>query len=91
MTNAGCFFAQNRKSDAKCVVNMRIKIEEDAIGGDIKADCLWLRKNSAAYNGRWVALNHGDLLGSDSSRLNLHRSLEQSGELTGAMFFRISR
>lgn len=66
-----------------------VKVGETATGGTPKDDFLWLQKHFSEYKGQWVALKQGILLGSNKSRLELHRSLQQAGKLAGAMFVRI--
>jgi len=50
------------------------------------ASARWLHENAHAYRGTWVALADGVLLGSDASRIALHRRLEQEGRLASATF-----
>jgi len=56
---------------------------------DPKKDMLWIEKNADNYKGRWVALKNGELIGSHESYIELHRTLKQSGRITGSFFFRI--
>jgi hypothetical protein len=46
----------------------------------------WLRAFGDQYRGLWVALRRGELLGSNTSRVELHRDLEQRGLLDEALF-----
>lgn len=60
-----------------------------AAGSGIEGTYAWLRQHAGEYAGKWVALREGVLLGADVSRVALHRRLEQSGELEGALFARL--
>jgi transcriptional regulator with XRE-family HTH domain len=73
----------------KVLARPEARLEKSATGGKFKEDVLWLQNHFMEHKGKWVALKHGILLGSHKSRLELHRTLKQSGKLTGAMFFRI--
>jgi hypothetical protein len=73
----------------RALTKPRVRLGETATGGNIKDDCSWLQKHSIRYKGQWVALKQGVLLGSHVSRVELHRSLKQSGKLVGATFFLI--
>jgi hypothetical protein len=46
----------------------------------------WLRAFGDQYRGLWVALRRGELLGSDASRVELHRDLARRGLLDEALF-----
>lgn len=63
--------------------------EHDATGGDLGNNTTWLKQHTSEYQGRWVALKQGVLLGSHKSRVELHRHLKNAGKLSGAMFVRI--
>ncbi len=52
-------------------------------------DSAWLENNALKYQGKWVALRKGILIGSDKSYIELYRSLKQSDKLAGIMFVRI--
>lgn len=41
------------------------------------------------FRNHWVALQDGQLLGADPSRLALHRSLKERGQLKDALFVRL--
>jgi hypothetical protein len=55
----------------------------------LREDSIWLENNALKYQGKWVALKKGTLIGSHESRIELHRSLEQSDKLAGVMFVRL--
>lgn len=63
--------------------------EHGATGGDLGNNTAWLKQHTAEYQGCWVALKQGVLLGSDKNRTELHRRLKNAGKLSGAMFVRI--
>jgi hypothetical protein len=56
----------------------------------VAENAAWLRENSEAYHGQWVALDKGVLLGANPDRLELHRELERRGVLADALFFRLT-
>ncbi len=55
----------------------------------LEEDSVWLENNALKYQGKWVALKKGTLIGSHKSRIELHRFLEQSDKLAGVMFVRL--
>lgn len=63
--------------------------EHGATGGDLGINTAWLKQHASEYQGRWVALKQGVLLGSDKNRTELHRRLKSAGKLFGAMFARL--
>lgn len=63
--------------------------EHGATGGDLRNNTAWLKQHTAEYQGYWVALRQGVLLGSDKNRTELHHRLKNAGKLSGAMFVRI--
>ena len=75
----------------KVLEKPKTKIENFASGKSLKLNSDWIKANSRNYTGQWVALKGGNLVGSDVSRINLHKSLKQQGKLTGSVFFRIDR
>ncbi len=60
-----------------------------ASGSSLSSDSLWLKENADRYQGRWVALKQGVMLGSHVSRRELHRRLKCAGALNGASFLRV--
>jgi len=68
-----------------------VKSTKSAGGEDIKKDGIWLQANSGKYRGNWIALKNGVLLGTHESRVELRRSLKETGKLKGAMFFRVEK
>jgi hypothetical protein len=73
----------------RALSNPKAKLDKSAGGENIKKDALWIQDNSDRYKGHWIALKSGILLGAHESRVELRRSLKQSGKLAGTMFFRI--
>jgi len=67
----------------------KAKLEKSSEGKNVKEDALWLRNNSEKYKGKWIALKNGILLGAHDSRVELRRTLKQTGRLSGSLFFRI--
>lgn len=57
--------------------------------GDFDENVRWLRANMDRFRGSWVALANGALLGSNASRLALHRKLEAEEKLTSALFVKV--
>ena len=70
----------------KVLAKPKVKIEGKATGGDLTNDILWLQQNSSNYQGQWIALKQGELLGNNESRLALHHSLKCIGKLAGSTF-----
>ena len=60
-----------------------------ATGSTLSTTTAWLKKHSSEYQGQWVALVDGNLLGAHVSRPQLQQSLQQSGQLQGAVFIRL--
>lgn len=71
----------------KVLAEPMAKPAQDATGGDIKKDLIWLKENSSKYSGKWVAIKNGTLVGSDSSRIILRNKLKVKEQLKGTMFF----
>ena len=69
----------------------KAKSEKVATGIDIKQNSSWILNNSGNFKGKWVALKQGILLGSDKSRIELHRQLTLSGKIKGSTFFKIEK
>jgi hypothetical protein len=65
------------------------RIGKPVTEGDPKKDMLWIEKNADKYKGKWVALKSGELLGSHESLKKLHRTLKESGKITGSFLFKI--
>lgn len=57
-----------------------------ATGNGMAGERQWLREHAKDYAGQWVALREGALLDADVSRVALHRRLQRSGALEGALF-----
>jgi len=75
----------------KTLTSPKVKQEKAATGESLKEDAAWLQNNSMSYQGKWVALKHGTLIGSHESQLELYRNLKQSGSFKGAMFFKLEK
>lgn len=59
------------------------------VGGQVMKDFgvrQWLREHAHEFTGQWVALREGVVLGANESRVVLHRKLQESGTLEGALF-----
>lgn len=63
--------------------------ENQATGSPFARNAEWLRQNSEAHAGKWVALRDGTLVDEDPSRVALQRRLEQSNSLEGVTFVRL--
>jgi len=63
--------------------------EPRATGSSFVRNAEWLRQNSEAYAGKWVALREGMLVDEDPSRVALQRRLEQANSLEGITFVRL--
>ena len=63
--------------------------EGPATGSSIARNNAWLREHAREYSGKWVGLREGVLVGEDTSRVALHRRLEQTGQLEGVFFARL--
>lgn len=63
--------------------------ENQATGSPFARNAEWLRENSEAHAGKWVALRDGTLIDEDPSRVALQRRLEQSTALEGVTFVRL--
>jgi hypothetical protein len=50
----------------------------------------WLQAHASAHGGRWVALRHGVLLGSDVNRCALEERLSAARQLSGALFLSLA-
>jgi hypothetical protein len=66
-----------------------IHAENQATGSPFARNAEWLRQNSEAHAGRWVALRDGTLVDEDPSRVALQRRLEQANALEGVTFVRL--
>lgn len=60
-----------------------------ASGKNSRADFLWIQRNADRYKGQWVAIKDGILLGSNRSRLLLHKELKRLNILEGATFYKV--
>jgi hypothetical protein len=49
----------------------------------------WLKQHHEQYLGQWVALHDGELLGANPSFCELHRTLENAGQLNIALFINL--
>ena len=63
--------------------------EQQATGSPFARNAEWLRHNSEAHAGKWVALRDGTLVDEDTSRVALQRRLEQADALEGVTFVRL--
>lgn len=63
--------------------------EQQATGSPFARNAEWLRHNSEAHAGKWVALRDGTLVDEDASRVALQRRLEQANTLEGVTFVRL--
>lgn len=63
--------------------------ENQATGSPFTRNAEWLRQNSEAHAGKWVALRDGTLVDEDPSRVALQRRLEQASALEGVTFVRL--
>jgi hypothetical protein len=63
--------------------------EQQATGSPFARNAEWLRQNSEAHAGKWVALREGTLVDEDPSRVALQRRLEQANALEGITFVRL--
>jgi hypothetical protein len=52
----------------------------------VRKNIEWLKKHHREYQGQWVALNEGGLLGSNENLVELRRALKNSGDLSSAIF-----
>lgn len=73
----------------KVLAEPKARCAPSATGGSFREDAVWLQQHARKYQGQWVALKQGVLLGSHASRLELHRVLKHAGQLAGTMFVRI--
>ena len=63
--------------------------EAQATGSSFARNAEWLRHNSEAHAGKWVALRDGTLVDEGASRVALQRRLEQANALEGITFVRL--
>jgi hypothetical protein len=49
----------------------------------------WLKQHHHEYEGQWIALNEGDFLGSNTSFVELRRTLKNAGQLNIALFINL--
>lgn len=73
----------------KVLVDPVVKRVGTASGKHFKEDFRWIKQHSVKYKGQWVALNAGEFLGSNRSRLILHQQLKREGKLSGATFLKV--
>ncbi len=50
----------------------------------------WLKQHYDEYQGQWIALNEGVLLGANKSLLELHKLIESAGQLRVALFISLA-
>lgn len=61
------------------------KCEATLVSNAVLQEMAWLRAFGEKYRGQWVALRRDELLGSNPSRVELHRDLAQRGLLDEAL------
>jgi hypothetical protein len=66
-----------------------VRSENQATGSPFARNAEWLRQNSEAHAGKWVALRDGTLIDEDASRVTLQRRLERASALEGVTFVRL--
>lgn len=62
------------------------KVDESTGGTDLRAVNNWLNENASKYQGQWVAFKNGKYISSDPSRVRLHNSLKEKGEIEETTF-----
>ena len=50
----------------------------------------WLKKHHAAYQGQWIALHDGNLLGASEDGVELYKTLKNEGKLNVAVFINLN-
>ncbi len=57
---------------------------------DIRRDVEWLQQHHQEYQGQWIALHKGVLLGANKSLVALHNTIEDAGQLKKALFISLA-
>jgi hypothetical protein len=60
-----------------------------ASGGGMAKIAAWLRQYSPAYQGQWVALKDGALIGASVSRVRLQQALQDAEKHENTVFIRL--
>jgi hypothetical protein len=50
----------------------------------------WLKQHYDEYQGQWIALNEGMLLGANKDSLELFKAIDQAGQLKVALFISLA-
>ena len=74
----------------KALLPGRVQVLASHGPGGTEQSMEWLRAFGDKYRGQWVALRRDELLGSNPSRMDLHRDLAQRGLLDEALFVRLA-
>jgi hypothetical protein len=49
----------------------------------------WLRQHHQEYQGQWIALSGGQLLGANANVLELYKAMESANQLSTALFINL--
>lgn len=52
----------------------------------VRKNTQWLKKHQTEYQGQWIALNEGILLGTGESLVELYKVIKNSAQLSVALF-----
>jgi hypothetical protein len=55
----------------------------------VRKNTQWLKEHQKEYQGQWIALNEGVLLGAGESLVELYKALKKSGQLSVALFINL--
>jgi hypothetical protein len=56
----------------------------------VRRNLEWLKNHQKEYQGQWIALNEGVLLGANQSLLELYKVMESVGQLRVALFISLA-
>jgi hypothetical protein len=57
---------------------------------DIRKDVEWIQLHHQEYQGQWIALHKGVLLGANKSLVALHNAIESTGQLKNSLFISLA-
>jgi hydrogenase maturation factor len=57
---------------------------------DVRKDIEWLKLHHREYQGQWIAIHKGVLLGANKDSLELYKTIETAGQLNQALFISLA-
>ncbi len=72
------------------ILTNRNTVCKPTTAAEVRKDIEWLKQHHQEYQGQWIALHRGVLLGANHDALELYKAIESAGQLNLALFISLA-